>query len=56
MKDHTPAWGKTLIGQRVLKYSGVFLTFNFVSLGWLFFSLSTPAQVWSVMAILFGAV
>ena len=54
MKDHVPAWGSTLTGQRVLRAAGIFLTFNFVSLGWLFFSLSTPAKVWSVMAILFG--
>jgi D-alanyl-lipoteichoic acid acyltransferase DltB (MBOAT superfamily) len=54
MKDHVPAWGRTLTGQRVMRVGGVFLTFNFVSLGWLFFSLSTPAKVWSVMAILFG--
>jgi alginate O-acetyltransferase complex protein AlgI len=54
MKDHIPAWGRTLTGQRVLKVAGIFLTFNFVSLGWLFFTLSTPAKVWSAMAILFG--
>ncbi|HSL43630.1 MAG TPA: MBOAT family O-acyltransferase [Anaerolineales bacterium] len=54
MKDHTPAWGRTPTGQAMLRFSGVFLTFHFVSLGWLFFSLSTPAKVWAVMAILFG--
>ncbi len=54
MKDHVPAWGKTFTGKRVLRAAGIFLTFNFVSLGWLFFSLSTPAKVWSVVAILFG--
>jgi alginate O-acetyltransferase complex protein AlgI len=54
IKDRVPAWGSTLTGQRVLRVAGIFLTFNFVSLGWLFFSLSTPAKVWSVMAILFG--
>jgi D-alanyl-lipoteichoic acid acyltransferase DltB (MBOAT superfamily) len=54
MKDHLPAWGKTLGGQALLHYSGVFLTFNFVSLSWLFFTLPTPASVWQVMAILFG--
>ena len=54
MKDHTPAWGRTPAGQAILRYSGIFLTFNFVSLGWLFFSLSTPARVWGVMAVLFG--
>jgi D-alanyl-lipoteichoic acid acyltransferase DltB (MBOAT superfamily) len=55
MKDHMPAWGKTPGGQALLHYSGVFLTFNFVSLSWLFFTLPTPASVWQVMAILFGA-
>jgi D-alanyl-lipoteichoic acid acyltransferase DltB (MBOAT superfamily) len=56
MKAHRPAWAETRTGQRVLQYSGIFLTFNFVSLGWLFFALSTPQQVWSAMAVLFGAV
>jgi len=54
MKGRTPAWGKTLIGERVLRIAGVFLTFNYVSLGWLFFTLSTPTKVWSTLAILFG--
>jgi alginate O-acetyltransferase complex protein AlgI len=54
MKDHGPAWGRTRTGQRVFQAAGIFLTFNFVSLGWLFFSLSTPAKVWNVMTILFG--
>ena len=54
MKSHTPAWGKTPAGERILKAASIFLTFNFVSLGWLFFILSTPARVWTVMAILFG--
>ena len=54
MKGHIPAWGQIPIGQRVLNVTGVFLTFNFVSLGWLFFTLPTPVKVWNVMAILFG--
>lgn len=54
MKDHTPAWGKTPVGLAALRYSGIFLTFNFVSLGWLFFFLPTPARAWAVMAVLFG--
>jgi len=54
IKDHIPVWGQTLNGQRVLNVAGVFLTFNFVSLGWLFFALPTPVKVWNVMAILFG--
>jgi D-alanyl-lipoteichoic acid acyltransferase DltB (MBOAT superfamily) len=56
MKQHTPAWGRTATGQILLHYAGVFLTFNFVSLGWLFFSLSTPARAWAVFAVLFGVV
>jgi D-alanyl-lipoteichoic acid acyltransferase DltB (MBOAT superfamily) len=56
MKQHTPAWGRTAAGQILLHYAGVFLTFNFVSLGWLFFSLSTPARAWAVFAVLFGVV
>lgn len=55
-KNHMPAWGKTHAGQRVLTCAGIFLTFNFVSLGWLFFTLPTPENVWSVMAVLFGVV
>ena len=54
MKDHMPAWGKTPAGQMVLTYSGIFLTFNFVSLGWLFFTIPAPESVWNIMAVLFG--
>ncbi|HSL28150.1 MAG TPA: MBOAT family O-acyltransferase [Anaerolineales bacterium] len=54
MKGRMPGWGRAPLGQAILRYSGVFLTFHFVSIGWLFFSLSTPAQAWAVMAVLFG--
>ncbi len=54
LKTHTPAWAETRTGQVLLRYSSIFLTFNYVSLGWLFFTLSTPAKVWSTLAILFG--
>ena len=40
-------------GQLLLNASGIFLTFNFVSLGWLFFTLSTPALAWQALSILF---
>jgi D-alanyl-lipoteichoic acid acyltransferase DltB (MBOAT superfamily) len=40
-------------GQFLLSAMGIFLTFNFVSLGWLFFTLSTPALAWQVMLKLF---
>jgi D-alanyl-lipoteichoic acid acyltransferase DltB (MBOAT superfamily) len=54
MKEHTPAWGQTDAGEAALRFAGVFLTFHFVSLGWLFFSLSTPARALAAMAVLFG--
>jgi len=54
MKAHLPPQGHTLAGQRVLTSAGTFLTFNFVSLGWLFFTLPTPEGVWNVLAVLFG--
>jgi D-alanyl-lipoteichoic acid acyltransferase DltB (MBOAT superfamily) len=54
IRRRMPAWMETAAGQRLVRYSGIFLTFNFVSIGWLFFSLSTPAQAWAVIAILFG--
>ncbi len=47
-------WKESLPAQAVLKYSGMFLTFNFVSLSWLFFALSTPALVWNTLLRLFG--
>jgi D-alanyl-lipoteichoic acid acyltransferase DltB (MBOAT superfamily) len=54
MNDHMPDWGQSRTGQLVLTSAGIFLTFNFVSLGWLFFTLPTPESVWNVMAVLFG--
>lgn len=47
-------WAQTLVMRNVLKISGVFLTFNFVSLGWLFFALSTPELAWEAALKLFG--
>ncbi len=40
--------------QLLLDALGVFFTFNFVSLGWLFFTLSTPAVAWTAFMKLFG--
>jgi len=54
MKNRTPVWAETPPGRILLRYSGIFLTFHFVSLGWLFFILPTPGQVWAVLAILLG--
>lgn len=44
MKTPPPA-----LGQFFLSAAGIFLTFNFVSFGWLFFILSTPTLAWQVM-------
>jgi D-alanyl-lipoteichoic acid acyltransferase DltB (MBOAT superfamily) len=44
----SPRW------QTVLSAGGVFLTFNFVALGWVFFALPAPASSLHFMQILFG--
>ena len=41
-------------GQVAANALGIFLTFNYVTLGWLFFDLSTPAIAWRAMLKLFG--
>jgi alginate O-acetyltransferase complex protein AlgI len=51
------AWIKTPLpapAQLLLHGTGIFLTFNFVSLGWLFFLVSTPALALQAMLKLFG--
>jgi alginate O-acetyltransferase complex protein AlgI len=40
--------------QTVLRLGGIFLTFNFVALGWVFFALTGPALSWTVFRKLFG--
>lgn len=40
--------------QKALQYGGVFLTFNFVALGWVFFALSEPSLSRMVFETLFG--
>ncbi len=54
MRTHTPAWSATPWGANVFRYSGVFLTFHFVTLGWLFFFMPDPALAWNVMLKLLG--
>jgi len=48
------SWNLSPFARKGLQYSGVFLTFNFVSLGWLFFALSSPALAWSAVLKLLG--
>ncbi len=42
--------------KKMLDLSGVLITFNYVSLGWVWFALSTPAQSWNTFLKLFGLV
>jgi D-alanyl-lipoteichoic acid acyltransferase DltB (MBOAT superfamily) len=40
--------------QTVMQFGGVFLTFHFIALGWVFFALSSPSISWQVLMKLFG--
>jgi len=54
IRTHTPAWSTTPWGSNILRYSGIFLTFHYVSLGWLFFFMPDPVLAWNVMLKLLG--
>jgi D-alanyl-lipoteichoic acid acyltransferase DltB (MBOAT superfamily) len=54
IRSRLPAWGRSRFGAQILNYSGIFLTFHFVTLGWLFFFLPEPVMAWNVMRKLFG--
>jgi alginate O-acetyltransferase complex protein AlgI len=54
IRNRLPAWTQSSRGQIVMNALGVFMTFNYVTLGWLFFTLSTPAIAWQAMLKLFG--
>jgi alginate O-acetyltransferase complex protein AlgI len=41
-------------GELLLNAGGIFLTFNFVSLGWLFFTLPSPQLAFTALVKLFG--
>jgi D-alanyl-lipoteichoic acid acyltransferase DltB (MBOAT superfamily) len=53
-RNRMPAWTNERWGKLVMYGSGVFLTFNFVALGWLFFVLSDPSLSLHTLARLFG--
>jgi D-alanyl-lipoteichoic acid acyltransferase DltB (MBOAT superfamily) len=40
--------------QKTVEWLGVFATFNFVTLGWVFFGFSSVQQSWIVLQMLFG--
>ena len=51
-------WPSLALSRTLCRVSGVLgalVTFNFVSLGWLFFGLSTPELVWRAFRLLLGA-
>lgn len=50
-----PAATQSPGARRAAAILGVFITFNFVAVGWLFFGLSTPALTWKALRMLFGA-
>jgi len=47
-------WATTPFRKTALNVSGIFLTFNFVALGWIFFALSATSVSWQVFLKLFG--
>ena len=55
IRPRLPAWSATQWGGRTVNLLGVLLTFNFVSLGWLFFNLQDPALAWRTILFLLGA-
>jgi D-alanyl-lipoteichoic acid acyltransferase DltB (MBOAT superfamily) len=54
IRSRVPTWVQTRGGQLATNAFGVFITFNFVALGWLFFTLSSPAIAWLALQKLFG--
>jgi alginate O-acetyltransferase complex protein AlgI len=56
IRNRLPSWTQSPRGQMAMNALGVFVTFNYVALGWLFFTLSTPAIAWQAMLKLFGLV
>jgi len=47
-------WATTATRQRLLAISSGFLTFNYVTLGWTFFTLNNPQLTWQVLQRLVG--
>lgn len=53
-RNRMPGWAQFALAQKALSVIGVFVTFNYVALGWLFFTLSTPEAALEAMRRLFG--
>ncbi len=54
IRNRLPVWTQSPRAQTAMNAVGVFLTFNYVALGWLFFTLSSPAIAWLALRKLFG--
>ena len=54
MRARVPAWMQTPTGQALSSALGIFITFNYVAIGWLFFTLSTPSVAWRAILRLSG--
>lgn len=48
-RSRVPTWAQSRAGRVGASALGVFVTFNFVTLGWLFFALSTPSLAWRTL-------
>ena len=53
-RNRMPGWTQTRLGQGIVAAAGTFLTFHYVTVGWLFFTLSEPQTAWFAMRRLFG--
>lgn len=42
------------LGEKTVRYAGIFLTFHFVTLGWLFFIFPSPVMTWRAFQSLVG--
>jgi alginate O-acetyltransferase complex protein AlgI len=53
-RGRMPLWTQAGRGKSAMSALGVFATFNYVALGWLFFTLSSPAVAWQTILRMFG--
>ena len=53
-RTRLPQWASTPRMRAVLSAVGIFLTFHYVALGWIFFALSTPQTAVACLMKLFG--
>ncbi len=53
VRGRIPSWMQNGRGLQLAKAAGVFLTFNYVAVGWVFFSLSKPGVAWQAILKLF---